>query len=58
MHNHNGQVQDTLNIIIYTMIEMWNFVDYYSSSRPLMVFGDHGRSVLVAIPARQQDRFT
>ena len=27
MHNHNGQVQDTLNIIIYTMIEMWIFVD-------------------------------
>ena len=27
MHNHNGQVQDPLNIIIYTMIEMWIFVD-------------------------------
>ena len=37
MHNHNGQVQDTSNIIIYTMIEMWIFVDQYSSSRPLMV---------------------
>ena len=37
MHNHNGQVQDTLNIIIYTMIEMWICIHYYSSSRPLMV---------------------
>ena len=27
MHNHNGQVQDPLNIIIYTMIEMWIFID-------------------------------
>ena len=27
MHNHNCQVQDPLNIIIYTMIEMWIFVD-------------------------------
>ena len=24
---HNGQVQDPLNIIIYTMIEMWIFID-------------------------------
>ena len=38
MHNHNGQVQDTLTIIIYTMIEMLIFVDWYSSSRPLIVF--------------------
>ena len=37
MHNHHGQVQDALNIIIYIMIEMWIFVDWYSSSRPLMV---------------------
>ena len=38
MHNHSDQVQYTLNIIIYTMIEMWIFVDYYSSIRPLMVY--------------------
>ena len=31
------QQQDTLNIIIYTMIEMWIFVDKFGSSRPLMV---------------------